>query len=124
MVAVVEIFLEEASRRGATPVYPGRLSGDEFHIERIPNKGMSTTTFDSGGRPSAFTGVGRYVFLPNVFDVIDAVEHTLAPGAELDDIPVLQQLLACHTLIGRRIHGRFLDVGLPSGYAEANETAL
>jgi hypothetical protein len=52
--------------------------------------------------------------------VIDEVDRSLAPGAELDDIPVLQRLLARGRLTGRRIRGRFLDVGLPQGYAEAD----
>ncbi len=50
----------------------------------------------------------------------EEVERTLAPGAELDDVPVMQRLLSRGRLIGRRIRGRWLDVGLPSGYEEAN----
>ena len=73
----------------------------------------------AGGAASAFTGVGRYVFRPDVFDVIDEAERALAPGAELDDVPVLQRLLARGALVGRRMRGRFLDAGLPAGYAEA-----
>jgi hypothetical protein len=34
-------------------------------------------------------------------------------------VPVLQQLLAGGHLIGRLIQGRFLDVGIPAGYHEA-----
>ena len=40
------------------------------------------------------TGVGRYVFTPAAFDVIDTVERTLTEGKELDDIPVMQMMLA------------------------------
>jgi UTP--glucose-1-phosphate uridylyltransferase len=121
VVAVVEIFADEAARRGATSVVPGRLEGDDFHIERIPDKGARTATFDTGGAPSAFTGVGRYVFEPEVFGTIDEVERTLQPGAELDDVPLMQRLLRRGRLIGRRVRGRFLDVGLPQGYEEAND---
>jgi len=119
VVAVVEITSAEASRRGPTSVYPGHLNGDEFIIERIPDKGERGKTFDTGGRRSAFTGVGRYVFLPGAFDVIDEVERALEPGAELDDVPVMQNLLAHDSLTGRRMRGRFFDVGLISGYEEA-----
>ena len=119
-VAVVEIFAEEAARRGPTSVLPGELAGDEYRIARIPDKGERTARFDTGGRPSAFTNVGRYVFTPELFDVIDAVERALPAGAELDDVPVLQRLLAEDRLVGRRIRGRFLDLGLPEGYAEAD----
>lgn len=120
VVAVVEIPANEAARRGPTSVYAGVRRGDEFDITRIPPKGERHATFDTGGAPSAFTGVGRYVFRADVFDAIDEVERELPVGAELDDVPVMQRLLSRHALVGRRIAGRFLDVGLPSGYEEAN----
>ena len=120
VVAVVEILAAEADRRGPTSSVPGTLEGDEFRIARVPDKGARGRTFDTGGATSAFTAVGRYVFTPDAFDVIDDVERSLAPGAELDDIPVLQGLLARGRLTGRRVRGRFLDVGLPQGYAEAD----
>jgi UTP-glucose-1-phosphate uridylyltransferase len=120
VVAMVEILAEEAVRRGATAAYAGWHEGDVFHITCIPDKGARTETFNTGGAASAFTGVGRYVFLPEVFEVIDLVEQTLPPDAELDDIPVMQHLLRHGRLVGRRIRGSFLDVGLPSGYTEAN----
>jgi UTP-glucose-1-phosphate uridylyltransferase len=66
--------------------------------------------------------VGRYVFTPDVWEAITQVEQRLPPGTELDDVPVMQHLLAQGKLIGRRVRGRFLDVGLPQGYAEANAT--
>ena len=119
VVAVVEINADEAARRGPTSVYSGSVHGSEFVIDRIPDKRERGSTFDTGGRTSAFTGVGRYVFAPEVFDAIDAVEKTLPSGAELDDVPVMQTLLAAGGLTGRRIDGRFFDVGLVSGYAEA-----
>lgn len=119
VVAVVEITREEAARRGPTAVFPGARDGDLFEIARIPDKGERGRTFDTGGAPSAYTGVGRYVFRPDVFDVIDAVERTLPADTELDDVPVMQALLAAGQLVGRRMRGRFLDAGLPDGYAEA-----
>ena len=121
VVGVVEIPASDAERRGPTAVYPGRVDGNEFHIERVPDKGERTTRFDTRGASSAFTGIGRFVFASDGFEAIDEVEQTLAPGKELDDIPVMQLLLSRERLIGCRIRGRFLDVGLPEGYAEANE---
>jgi UTP--glucose-1-phosphate uridylyltransferase len=120
VVAIVEIHAEEAARRGPTPVLRGNLHGDDYHLEQIPDKGDRHATFDAQGARRAFTAVGRYVFTPDVFTVIDQVEHALPPGAELDDVPVMQRLLACGELIGRRIIGRFLDIGLPLGYEEAS----
>lgn len=119
VVSVVEIREIEAERRGPTPVLPGRLEGDDFRIEWIPDKGSKEGRFDTRGAPSAFTGVGRYVFTSEVWGAIEETERELPRGAELDDVPVMQYLLARGQLIGRRIRGRFLDVGLPQGYAEA-----
>jgi UTP--glucose-1-phosphate uridylyltransferase len=120
VVAVVEIFASDAANRGPTSVYPGTIVGDEFRISRIPDKGERGKTFDTGGAASAFTGVGRLVFASDAFDAIDRVEATLAPGAELDDVPVMQLLLSNGRLVGRRISGKFFDVGLVAGYREAS----
>lgn len=119
VVGVSEVSAADAARRGPTSVYPGVRDGDLLRIARIPDKGEHEATFDTGGAPSALTGVGRYVFTPEVFAVIDEVERSLQPGAELDDIPVMQRLLARGRLVGRILDGRFLDVGLPAGYDEA-----
>jgi NDP-sugar pyrophosphorylase family protein len=51
---------------------------------------------------------------------IDRVEQSIPTGAELDDVPLMQWLLANNALEGRVIDGKFLDIGLPSGYEEAN----
>jgi glucose-1-phosphate thymidylyltransferase len=123
VVGVTEITADIASTRGPTPVYPGTRRGDDFEIQSIPSKGAHGSTFSLDGARSAMTGVGRYVFLREAFDLIDAVERTLAPGQELDDIPVMQSMLERGTLMGRVLRGTFLDVGLPEGYREANERA-
>lgn len=120
VVAIVELTAANRARYGPTAIYPGRLSGDEYVIESIPDKGPRETTFDLKGATSAFTGVGRYVFLPEVFSAIDEVEASLRKGQELDDIPALQLLLKTGRLTGCRIRGDFLDVGLPTGYREAD----
>lgn len=121
VVAIVELTAANKDRYGPTAIYPGVLQGDEFRINSIPDKGPRSATFDLKGADSAFTGVGRYVFRPEVFTVIDEVDSTLAAGKELDDIPVMQILLHTGRLTGCRIRGDFLDVGLPSGYLEAEE---
>jgi UTP--glucose-1-phosphate uridylyltransferase len=120
VVAMVEITAEEAARRGPTSVYPGRVEGSGYVIARVPDKGERGSTFDTGGARSAFTGVGRYVFTADAFEAIDEVDAQLAPGEELDDVPVLQRLLDAGMLIGRRIDGLFFDAGIVSGYEEAD----
>ena len=121
VVAVVEITAREADRRGPTSIYPGWLEGSEYRIERIPGKGERGRTFDTRGAESAFTGVGRYVFTADVFEAIDEVESRPPAGAELDDVPVLGLLLERNMLTGRFVEGRFYDVGIVSGYEEAQD---
>jgi UTP--glucose-1-phosphate uridylyltransferase len=121
VVAIVDVSEEEAARRGATAVYEGAPGhAGEFRITRIPDKGAHAGTFDTGGAAVAYTGVGRYVFMPDALAAIDEVERELTPGAELDDVPLMQRMVARGRLTGRLIEGRFLDVGLPAGYLEAD----
>ena len=120
IVAIVEISAREAARKGATAALEGERSGSAYHISRIPDKGAKAATFNTGGAKSAYTAVGRFLFLPDVFAAIDEVERSIPAGAELDDVPLMQWLLARGALEGRVIDGEFLDVGLPSGYDEAN----
>lgn len=124
VVAMVELFPGDAERAGPTAIYPGEMDGDFFQISEVPSKGSRGSTFDLNGAASGVTGVGRYVFLPEVFAAINEVEKGLTAGAELDDVPVMALLLERGRLIGRRIVGDFLDVGLPIGYREANERLL
>ncbi len=119
VVGLTEITAGIAASRGPTPIYPGVRRGDDFVIESIPNKGAHGSTFALGDARSAMTGVGRYVFLPDAFDIIDSVERSLEAGRELDDIPVMQTMLQQGMLTGCVLRGVFLDVGLPEGYLEA-----
>jgi hypothetical protein len=47
------------------------------------------------------------------------VAKTLAPGVELDDVPVLQRLARQEALAGVISPAKFFDVGVPEGYREA-----
>lgn len=120
IVAIVEVSASEAARKGATAALEGVRDGARYHISRIPDKGAKSATFNTGDAGSAYTAVGRFVFLPEALAAIDVVERGIPAGAELDDVPLMQWLLARGLLEGRVIDGTFLDIGLPSGYDEAN----
>lgn len=113
-VAIVEVRPGDTARKGATSVLDGERDGFTYRIARIPDKGAVAAG-------AGYTAVGRFVFLPEALAAIDVVEKTIPAGAELDDVPLMQWLLARGALEGRVIQGEFLDVGLPSGYAAANE---
>lgn len=121
VVGMVQLYPEDAERAGPTAIYPGHLEDDLYIIDNIPPKGARGATFDLQGAASGFTGIGRYVFLPEFFATTDEIERELTGGAEVDDVPVMRLLLARDRLVGRRIVGDFFDVGLPVGYQEANE---
>jgi UTP--glucose-1-phosphate uridylyltransferase len=121
VVGIVELFPEDAARAGPTAIYSGELDNDLYNIRSIPPKGSRGATFDLEGAASGFTGIGRYVLLPEFFEATDEVERNLAPEAEVDDVPVMRLLLERNRLAGRRIVGEFFDVGLPIGYTAANE---
>lgn len=123
-VAVVGITADDAARRGPTAVYSGAVgegSPAEFCITRIPDKGAKGDSFDLKGAKIAYTGVGRYSFDEHVWRAIDEVEESLPAGHELDDIQVMQLLLKGGRLTGCKIDGRFLDLGIPAGFHEAEE---
>ena len=70
-------------------------------------------------QPSTLTPIGRWVFGPDVFDRFEHLRARLAPGAELDDVPLLQELATEGRLVGVPLAGAFFDVGLPDGYRDA-----
>jgi UTP--glucose-1-phosphate uridylyltransferase len=119
VVAIASVDAADAARRGPTAVYQGHDREDMFEITRIPNKRDRGGSFDTGGLAVAHTGVGRYLFLPETRMIIDELDASLPAAAERDDVPVLQRLLDRGRLVGRLVHGEFLDVGLPAGYDEA-----
>ncbi len=69
--------------------------------------------------PSTLTPIGRWVFGPDVFDRFERLRARLASGAELDDVPLLQELATEGRLVGVPLAGPFFDVGLPDGYRDA-----
>ncbi|HMC71729.1 MAG TPA: hypothetical protein VKJ07_21405, partial [Mycobacteriales bacterium] len=63
--------------------------------------------------------IGRMVFDGSIFDLFESQRRGLAPGAELDDVPVLQALARGNRLIGVLLADEFFDVGIPEGYRAA-----
>jgi hypothetical protein len=75
--------------------------------------------FDTAGDQRAMTPIGRLACPGNIFDEFEEVGRSLAPGAELDDVPVMQRLARRDALAGVISPAIFYDVGVPEGYRDA-----
>lgn len=117
-VLLSEISQEDAKLKGATG--KARVEKDEngvLLVTDIADKG--TGRFQTGAAASAVTPIGRMAFTGDIFREFDEVTKSLAPGAELDDVPVLQRLARRRALAGVTSGARFFDVGVPEGYRDA-----
>ena len=117
-VLLTEIGRKEAGSKGATGCARLRQGpGDALRVVGIADKGAGR--FDTAGAASAVTPIGRMAFGGDILGEFEEVQRSLAPGAELDDVPVLQRLAQRDALAGVISQARFFDVGIPEGYRDA-----
>jgi UTP--glucose-1-phosphate uridylyltransferase len=120
-VLLSEISRDEAKLKGATgKARIEKTDNGSFLVTDVADKG--TGRFETGGAASAVTPIGRIAFSGDVFREFDEVTKSLSPGAELDDVPVMQRLARRRALAGVTSGARFFDVGVPEGYREAVAT--
>jgi UTP--glucose-1-phosphate uridylyltransferase len=120
-VLLAEGTREEAQARGAT----GRATvqrAEDGSLRVVDVAGKSTGRFDTAELAAAVTPIGRMAFPGAVFDELEEIGRQLGPGAELDDVPLLQRLARRNALAGVISSARFFDVGVPEGYREAVAT--
>jgi UTP-glucose-1-phosphate uridylyltransferase len=117
-VLLAEISREESAAKGATGRATARREPDgSLRVTDIADKGKGR--FDTAGEATAVTPIGRMAFPGGVLEEFEEVGRTLAPGAELDDVPVMQRLARRDALAGVVNRARFYDVGVPEGYRDA-----
>jgi UTP--glucose-1-phosphate uridylyltransferase len=117
-VLLAEIERKEAGSKGATGRAAIRKEPDgTLRVTAVADKGAGR--FDTAGDQVAVTPIGRMAFTGNILDDFEEVGRGLAPGVELDDVPVLQRLARREALAGVISPARFFDVGVPEGYREA-----
>jgi UTP-glucose-1-phosphate uridylyltransferase len=117
-VLLTKIPAAEAGAAGPTGVARVEPQPDgRLLVTALGGKGEGR--FDTAGAAVAATAIGRFVFEGDVFSEFEAVARTLSPGAELDDVPVLQRLAARRDLAGVWNPAHFYDVGVPEGYHRA-----
>lgn len=117
-VLLSEISREEAALKGATGKARAEQQPDgTMLVTEVADKGSGR--FQTGGAASALTPIGRLALTGDVFREFEEVARSLAPGIELDDVPVLQRLARRRALAGVTSKAKFFDVGVPEGYRDA-----
>jgi UTP--glucose-1-phosphate uridylyltransferase len=117
-VLLAEISREKAAAKGATGRATVRQDPDgTLRVTDIADKGKGR--FDTAGRASAVTPIGRMAFPGGILDEFEDIGRELAPGTELDDVPVMRRLARQGSLVGTINRARFYDVGVPEGYRDA-----
>jgi UTP--glucose-1-phosphate uridylyltransferase len=114
-VALQEVAPEEISSYGC--VDPIAIDGDVVEIRRFVEK----PPVDEA--PSNLAIIGRYVFTPEIFTMLDRIEP--GRGGELQLTDAMQLLLQDETVFGRICRGGRYDVGQKLDFLRANvEIAL
>jgi UTP-glucose-1-phosphate uridylyltransferase len=117
-VLLAEIGRKEAGSKGATGRAAVRSVPDgSLRVVAVADKGSGR--FDTAGAEAAVTPIGRMAFGGEILAEFEEVGRELAPGKELDDVPVLQRLARREALAGVITQARFFDVGVPEGYRDA-----
>ena len=117
-VLLAGIERKNAGSKGATGRATVRTAPDgTLRVVSVADKGAGR--FDTAGEEMAVTPIGRIAFSGDALAEFAEVGRGLAPGAELDDVPVLQRLARRDALAGVISAARFFDVGVPEGYREA-----
>jgi UTP-glucose-1-phosphate uridylyltransferase len=117
-VLIAEISAAEAAAKGATGRALVRETDDGIlRVTAVADKGRGR--FDTGGGDRAATPIGRFVLPGYTWRELDEIGRGLPPGAELDDVPLLQRLAGRGVLTGVRCSAEFFDVGVPEGYHAA-----
>jgi UTP--glucose-1-phosphate uridylyltransferase len=68
-----------------------------------------------GTEPSKVVSFGRYLYTPEIFDVLDAIDFSYI-GSEVSQTEPLNILAAQDRLCGLEFEGTLYDVGAPFGY--------
>jgi UTP-glucose-1-phosphate uridylyltransferase len=117
-VLLAEIERKDAGSKGATGRAAVRTAPDgTLRVVSVADKGAGR--FDMADDAVAVTPIGRMAFGGDAMREFEEAGRNLRPGAELDDVPVLQRLAQREALAGVISPARFFDVGVPEGYREA-----
>lgn len=94
-----------------------RVSDRVIEVARLQDK--EPGEFSTLGEHEVLRTFARYIYLPDVFDYI--VRFRDATPGELDDVPVLQQMVRQKKLLSVLLEGEGYDLGNPRGYEYVEE---
>ena len=118
-VALVEVGKDAAGRTGALgKATTGTERDGRVAISSLESRGSSLGRFSAEGGAS-LAPTGRVAYTADALAEFDAVAGAGAPGAEVDDRPVLQRLAERKLLDGVVVPATLFDLGVPEGYRDA-----
>lgn len=110
VIALQEVPREETYKYG---VVEGESRGDDLTLlHGIVEKPAPEKA------PSNLAVVGRYIFTPRIFDMLERVER--GTGGEIQLTDAIELLLAEESVLGYRFHGKRFDCGSKLGYLQAS----
>ena len=109
IVAVERVSREDTKRYGI--IEPGKVSGRTYQVQSLVEKPKPAQA------PSDLGVVGRYILMPQIFDILE----TTPPGKdrEIQLTDALQQLLKQQAVHAYELKGVRYDTGTPLGWLEA-----
>ncbi|MBI4481677.1 MAG: NTP transferase domain-containing protein, partial [Acidobacteria bacterium] len=91
-------------------------SGRLVRIHRLQDKLPGYFQLKNGR--AEWAGFARHIFFPHFFQYAERARRD--GRGELDDVPILQQIIRERGMLGYQLEGEGFDVGNPQGYAAAN----
>jgi UTP--glucose-1-phosphate uridylyltransferase len=111
VVALKEVSASETSLYGVVSI-SGTVAPNVFRLKGAVEKPGPTAA------PSRYGLIGRYVFAPQIFPILDALDP--GHGGEIQLTDAIDRLAAAGDCIGAVTKGSLLDTGRPEGMLEAS----
>jgi UTP--glucose-1-phosphate uridylyltransferase len=109
IIAVMEVPLEQTARYGVLD--PGGDDGTLVEVRKLVEKPRPAEA------PSRLAVIGRYILMPEVFDLLAAQEK--GAGGEIQLTDAMARLIGRQPFHGLRFEGQRFDCGDKQGYLEA-----
>ena len=109
VIAVMEVPEEQTARYGV--VDPGAKDGSLVEVRGLVEKP------DPADAPSCYAVIGRYILLPEIFELLSA--HQIGAGGEIQLTDAMERMIGSRPFHGLSFEGRRFDCGDKLGYLEA-----